>query len=71
MVSYITFGSAKQEFIFKWVVRKDRPFNFKPQHVGEVVSFIFPPDPINDETRKNLCILQVNTIYTIRVKKIV
>ena len=39
MISDITVGYAKQGFIFKWVVRKDRPFNFKPQHVGEVVSF--------------------------------
>jgi len=54
MISHTTVGSAKQGFIFKWVVRKDRPFNFKPQHVGEVVSFFFfffSPDPINVEAR--------------------
>ena len=61
MITYImTIGCAKQEFIFKWIVREDRPFNLKARHVGEVVSFscflfllfLFSPGPVNDETRK-------------------
>jgi len=42
MVALITVGSAKQEFIFKWVVRKDRSFNLKLHHVGKVVSLFSP-----------------------------